>query len=78
MDPKSIDPALRAKVEACGTPEEILALAKEEGYILTDDDLDQISGGGLWSDDPKCPRCGSKNFAYGDPYKTCLSCGYEF
>ena len=77
MDPKSLDSELRAKVKACGTPEEILALAKEEGYALTDDDLDQISGG-LWSDDPKCPRCGSKSFAYGDPYKTCLSCGYEF
>ena len=79
MDPKSIDPALRAKFDACTTPEEILALAKEEGYTLTNDDLEQISGGGFWSDEEiKCPKCGSKSFVHGNPYNTCLSCGYDF
>ena len=79
MDLKSLDPELRAKVEACSTPEEVLALAEEEGYTLTDEELDQISGGGLWTnDEPKCPKCGSKNFVWGNPYNTCLNCGYDF
>ena len=79
MELKNLDPALRAKAKACSTPEEILALAKEEGYTLTDEDLVQISGGGLWTnDEPKCPKCGSKNFVWGNPYNTCLNCGYDF
>ena len=79
MDLKSLDPELRAKVKACSTPEEILALAKEEGYALTDEELAQISGGGLWTnEEPKCPKCGSKSFVWGNPYNTCLNCGYDF
>lgn len=35
----------KAKARACNTPEEILALAKEEGYELSDDQLEGISGG---------------------------------
>lgn len=79
MDLKGLDPELRAKVEACSTPEEVLALAEEEGYTLTDEELEQTSGGGLWTnDEPKCPKCGSKNFVWGNPYNTCLNCGYDF
>ena len=36
---------LQEKVKACTTPEEIQALAKEEGYELSDNDLDAIAGG---------------------------------
>ena len=39
MDLKSLDPELRAKVKACSTPEEILALAEDEGYTLTVEEL---------------------------------------
>ena len=35
----------KAKAQACKTPEDILALAKEEGYELTDAELDAVSGG---------------------------------
>jgi len=35
----------KAKVRACNTPEEMLALAREEGYELSDDDLESVSGG---------------------------------
>ena len=38
-------PEQLAKAQACKTPEDILALAKEEGYKLTDVELDGISGG---------------------------------
>lgn len=43
----------KEKVKACKTPEEVLALAKEEGIKLTDAQLDDISGGS-WSS----PSCG--------------------
>ena len=35
----------KAKVSACKTPEELLALAKEEGYELSDEQLGAVSGG---------------------------------
>ena len=37
----------RAKVRSCESPEEMLALAQEEGLELTDEQLDGIAGG--WS-----------------------------
>ena len=39
---------LKAKVLACKSPEELFALAKEEGYELSDDELTAISGGSSW------------------------------
>lgn len=83
MDPKDLDPELRAKGMACTTPEEILALAEAEGYPLTDEDLDKISGGSIW-DSPSCPNCGSDRVEYGQrgqfstKYYHCLACGKEF
>ena len=54
-----------AKVKACKNSEELLALAKEEGIELTDEQLDAISGGGIcghskeWYeiDNMQCPEC---------------------
>ena len=37
----------KAKARAAQTPEEILALAKEEGYELTDEELNTVVGGWL-------------------------------
>jgi len=34
-------------------------MAKAEGYELEDDELEKISGGGFWSEDCYCPKCGS-------------------
>ena len=39
---------LRRKVRDCKTPEEILALAKDEGYELSDEELGAVSGGSEW------------------------------
>jgi len=43
----------KEKAMACKTPEELIELAKTEGYELTDEQLDSISGGGWTS-----PSCG--------------------
>lgn len=48
MDNNELSPELLEKLKAAKTPEEIIALAKEEGYSLTDKELDQISGGISW------------------------------
>ena len=43
-----ISSELREKAKACKTPEEVLELAKKEGYKLSDAEMEAISGGG-WS-----------------------------
>ena len=49
-----------AKINECNNAEEILALAKEEGVTLSDEQLAAVSGGGCGRS-PKCSECGSKN-----------------
>ena len=39
MDFKDLTPEQQEKAKACKTPEDILALAKEEGHSLTDEEL---------------------------------------
>ena len=39
------DPELQEKLKSAKTAEDILELAKEEGYELADEDLDSVSGG---------------------------------
>ena len=46
-----------AKVKACKTQEEMLALAKQEGIELTDEQLEVVNGGGCFGTTPPCPFC---------------------
>ena len=56
MEFKNLSPELRDKARECKTPEEILALAKEEGYELSDEELQAVSGGIEWTcSDDTCP-----------------------
>ena len=48
MDFKDITEEQKKKAAACKTPEDLLALANNEGIELSDDDLQAISGGGTW------------------------------
>ena len=79
-----------AKVEACKSQEEMLALAKEEGIELTDEQLEAISGGGTCTrptaQPAYCEQCGWTDYCdivgngRGDCKYTlkCRHCGYEF
>ena len=57
---EDLTPEQQEKARACKTPEDILALAKEEGYELSEDELSSIAGGGEYEDewdlvwDPRC------------------------
>lgn len=42
---EDLTPELQAKAAACQTDEELLALAKDEGYELSVEELEGISGG---------------------------------
>ncbi len=44
MDYKDLSPELREKAKACKTPEELLALAKKEGYKLSDEEREARAG----------------------------------
>jgi len=47
----------KAKAQACKTPEEILALARDEGYELSDEELDSVVGGAGWFDFLSGEKC---------------------
>ena len=41
----------KKRIEAAQSPEELLAIAKETGYELSDDQLQALSGGESWTDE---------------------------
>lgn len=49
-----ISPELREKAKACTSPEELLALAKTEGYKLSEADLEAVAGGGCGGSSSPC------------------------
>ena len=65
-----------AKVKACKNQEELLALAKEEGVELSEEQLTAVSGGACTT--TSCPKCHSTNFGYftygGYEYHECRDC----
>ena len=54
------------KIKACKSSEQMLAIAKEEGIELSDEQLAAVNGGGCFSS-RSCPKCGEKDFT-GDVY----------
>ena len=54
-----------AKVKECKNQEELLALAKEEGIELNDDQLEAVSGGFCSATTmPDCPYCQDNDCVY--------------
>lgn len=65
------------------TPEEILALAKERGRELSDEEIEAISGGessGRWGHRVVCGRCETawKVDSLEEAWHTCPTCGNRF
>ena len=60
MNFEDLTPEQKAKALACKTPEELLALAKEEGYELTEEQIDGITGGWSCSCDDYTDPCQTK------------------
>ena len=54
MNFEDLTPEQQEKAKACKTAEELIALAKEEGIELTDEQLEDMSGGVNWKR-PDCP-----------------------
>lgn len=48
MDFNELTEEQKAKARACSTPEELAALAREEGIELSDGQLEAVSGGETW------------------------------
>lgn len=69
------------KLRNCKSNEEILALAKEEKYELSEEQLAFVNGGGLCNPGVTCPYCGGTNTNYIDSHpKTykCYNCDKKF
>ena len=58
MNFEDLSPELQEKAKACTTPEELLALAKEQGHELTGEELDAIAGGRKWGEPCEDWICG--------------------
>ena len=69
----------RAKALACKDSAELLRLAASEGVELTDEQLEQVTGGGgLWGEGAVCPKCKSpKVYNYTNQW-FCRSCGHKW
>ena len=75
-----LPPELREKARACQTAEDALTLAKEAGYELSDDELDQIAGGWGGGTSSVCPNCHSTSHhtihtGTVDQQNVCNNCG---
>ena len=58
MEFENLSEEQKSRVRACKTPEEMLALAQEEGVELSDEQLEAVAGG--WGD-PCDSDCGMLN-----------------
>ena len=88
MDLKNLTQEQWDKLHECKTLEYILTFAKAEGYELTDDELQQVTGGSdgyvvggdIWGNGPQyvdwCPHCGQKYYFMDpdDPVDWCPHC----
>ncbi len=79
---KGLTDEQKAKVVACKSVEEILALAKADGVELNDEQLSAVAGGCM--EPRKCPKCSSEDYV-SEPVKgstsvkfRCKKCGHSW
>lgn len=53
---EDLSPEMQEKARACKTPEDIIALAAAEGYELSEEELDGITGGVCWQINEDLPQ----------------------
>ena len=84
---KDLAPDMQEKARACGSVEELLALAKEAKVPVPDEALAAIAGGedpdSSICTHPCCPKCKSRDTVNYDTiglemYWRCNNCGYEW
>ena len=56
MNFEDLTPEQQEKAKTCKNQEEILAMAHEEGYELSSDELAAVSGGVSWDCVSDCPN----------------------
>lgn len=57
MDFENLTPEQIEKAKACKTPAELIALAEEEGYELSAEELDSLAGASSgWGVSKPCPN----------------------
>lgn len=88
---KDLDPELQERARACGSIEELLALAKETKMPIPDEALAAIAGGDDVDDGScnpyRCPKCKHKEEPYWEEHLAnggwryhfkCSKCGYKW
>ena len=86
---KSLTEEQIARARKCKTNEELLKLAKDEGYELTAEQLEAVTGGACFqvrkATQTECPQCGKQASQVGDPGISdsfvechCDSCGFTW
>ena len=48
---QSMTEGQKTRVQSLKSPEEVLAFAREEGFELTDEQLESVAGGAFWDPD---------------------------
>ena len=79
MNFENLTPEQLEKAKACNSVDELVVLANSEGVELTDEELDDISGGSFWINEYYCPMCGSHNVAVWQNSNSghCYDCDYR-
>ena len=83
---KNLAPELQEQARACGSAEELIALARDKKIPVSDEALEAVAGGirqeGVGCKEDRCPHCGSTNVESADMVtywqETCLDCGWTW